>query len=54
VIRFLIEFTRQPDAQLGFVLGPFSMGQLLSVIMVATGALLLALASRAPPNVSTV
>src|SRR5947209_3048150 len=27
VIRFFIEFTRQPDAQLGFIIGPFSMGQ---------------------------
>lgn len=35
--RFVVEFTRQPDAQLGFVLGPFSMGQLLSVF-VAIGA----------------
>lgn len=32
--RFFVEFTRQPDAQLGFVLGPFSMGQLLSVAVV--------------------
>jgi phosphatidylglycerol:prolipoprotein diacylglycerol transferase len=37
VLRFLIEFTRQPDAQLGFVLGPFSMGQLLSVATIAAG-----------------
>ncbi len=29
--RFIIEFFRQPDAQVGFVLGPFSMGQLLNV-----------------------
>jgi len=35
--RFAVEFTRQPDAQLGFVLGPLSMGQLLSV-GVAVGA----------------
>jgi phosphatidylglycerol:prolipoprotein diacylglycerol transferase len=38
VIRFLLEFTRQPDAQLGLVLGPFSMGQLLSTIMMLIGA----------------
>jgi phosphatidylglycerol:prolipoprotein diacylglycerol transferase len=37
VLRFFIEFTRQPDAQLGFVLGPFSMGQLLSVATIAAG-----------------
>ncbi len=38
VIRFAIEFTRQPDAQLGFVLGPLSAGQLLSAAMVIVGA----------------
>lgn len=38
VFRILVEFTRQPDAQLGFVLGPFTMGQLLSVALVAAGA----------------
>jgi phosphatidylglycerol:prolipoprotein diacylglycerol transferase len=48
VIRFLIEFTRQPDAQLGLVLGPFSMGQLLCAIMIVLGLLLLGVASRKP------
>jgi len=38
--RFLVEFTRQPDVQLGFVVGPFSMGQVLSVGVVAFAALL--------------
>lgn len=37
VIRFAIEFTRQPHRQLGFVLGPLSMGQLLSAAMVLLG-----------------
>ncbi|MGH7689116.1 MAG: prolipoprotein diacylglyceryl transferase [Gemmatimonadaceae bacterium] len=37
VIRFLLEFTRQPDPQLGLVLGPFSAGQLLCVAMIAAG-----------------
>ena len=46
IVRFLLEFTRQPDAQLGFVLlGRFSMGQLLSTLMLAAGAIVLA-ASR--------
>lgn len=47
--RFLVEFTRQPDPQfvtadhpLGTVLGPFSMGQLLSLLVAAFGAALLA------------
>jgi len=39
--RFLVEFTRQPDAQLGLVLGPLSMGQVLSLGMVAGAALIL-------------
>jgi len=46
--RFLIEFTRQPDAQfvnpshpLGTVLGPLSMGQLLSLLLAVFGVLLL-------------
>jgi phosphatidylglycerol:prolipoprotein diacylglycerol transferase len=38
VIRFALEFTRQPDPQLGLVLGPFSMGQALSSLMIVTGA----------------
>ena len=37
IFRFLAEFFRQPDMQLGFVLGPFTMGQLLSAGMVLTG-----------------
>jgi phosphatidylglycerol:prolipoprotein diacylglycerol transferase len=37
--RFLVEFTRQPDFQLGFVLGPLSMGQLLSLGVLAGAAL---------------
>ena len=32
--RFFLEFFREPDAQLGFVLGPFTMGQVLSTFMV--------------------
>ena len=39
-IRFFIEFFRGPDVQLGFVLGPFSMGQLLCFLMIAAGALM--------------
>jgi phosphatidylglycerol---prolipoprotein diacylglyceryl transferase len=43
IIRFSLEFTRAPDAQLGLVIGALSMGQLLSMIMFAAGALLLGL-----------
>jgi phosphatidylglycerol:prolipoprotein diacylglycerol transferase len=49
VVRFLLEFTRQPDTQLGLVLGPFSMGQLLSATMIAVGlGLLVRLFGRGP------
>jgi phosphatidylglycerol:prolipoprotein diacylglycerol transferase len=48
IIRFSLEFTRAPDAQLGLVIGQLSMGQLLSMIMFAVGAALLALTAR--PN----
>lgn len=38
--RFFLEFFREPDAQLGFVLGPFTMGQVLSTFMVGGGIFL--------------
>jgi len=38
--RFGVEFTRQPDAQLGLVLGPLSMGQVLSLVVAGGAALL--------------
>jgi phosphatidylglycerol:prolipoprotein diacylglycerol transferase len=34
ISRFFVEYTRQPDAQLGFVLGGLSMGQVLCLLMV--------------------
>lgn len=39
--RFMLEFFREPDPQVGLVLGPFTMGQLLSVPMILAGAALL-------------
>lgn len=39
-VRFFVEFTREPDAQLGFVLGPFSMGQVLCFAMMVAAAVL--------------
>lgn len=39
-IRFVVEFWREPDAEVGFVwMGMFSMGQLLSSIMLLTAAI---------------
>jgi phosphatidylglycerol:prolipoprotein diacylglycerol transferase len=52
VIRFLLEFTRQPDPQLGFVLGPFSMGQLLSSLMMVIGVVILVATYRPPRPMS--
>ncbi|MFQ5950428.1 MAG: prolipoprotein diacylglyceryl transferase [Nitrospiria bacterium] len=37
LFRFLAEFVREPDPHLGLLLGPFSMGQLLSFPMFALG-----------------
>jgi len=41
LLRFLVEFGRQPDPQLGFILGPFTMGQLLSSVMFIAGSIML-------------
>lgn len=41
VFRFFAEFFREPDPQLGFIVGPFTMGQLLSSLMVLAGGALL-------------
>lgn len=46
VFRFLIEFVRVPDAQLGYLLGPITMGQLLSLPLVVAGVVVLVLAHR--------
>lgn len=40
-VRFFVEFFREPDAQLGTVLGPFSMGQVLCGLMWAFGGVIL-------------
>jgi phosphatidylglycerol:prolipoprotein diacylglycerol transferase len=48
LVRFFIEFYREPDAHIGFVVSVFSMGQLLCAAMIAAGGLLvLALSRRA-------
>jgi phosphatidylglycerol:prolipoprotein diacylglycerol transferase len=39
-IRFVIEFWREPDEHLGFLLGKLSLGQLLCFLMIITGAVL--------------
>lgn len=37
LFRFMVEFVRQPDAQMGLIFGLFSMGQLLSLPMFIAG-----------------
>ena len=37
IFRIFVEFFREPDIQLGFVAGSFTMGQVLSLPMVAAG-----------------
>ncbi|MCU0625591.1 MAG: prolipoprotein diacylglyceryl transferase [Gemmatimonadaceae bacterium] len=50
VIRILVEFTRQPDAQLGFLPGGITMGQLLSTLMIVAGLAMAAFVARTPPR----
>lgn len=46
VFRFLIEFVRVPDAQLGYLWGPITMGQCLSLPLVVIGIVLLVVAHK--------
>ncbi len=46
VFRFIVEFFREPDAQLGILSIGLTMGQTLSLPMVAAGLALMATASR--------
>jgi phosphatidylglycerol:prolipoprotein diacylglycerol transferase len=49
VVRFLIEFVREPDQQIGYLAGDwFTMGQLLSLPMIIGGAALLLYAQLRP------
>jgi len=51
--RIIGEFFREPDAQLGFLLGPVTMGQLLSLPMVAIGIWLLRRPKRTVTDASS-
>ena len=47
ICRFLIEFVRQPDAQLGYLFGGWmTMGQVLSVPLIVAGVVLLVWATK--------
>ena len=52
IFRFLVEFTREPDDFLGLLALGLSMGQWLSVPMIAVGVLLLGWAYRKSPRPS--
>ena len=52
VFRFAVEFTREPDSFLGLLALNLSMGQWLSLPMIAAGVLLLAWAQRTARNAS--
>lgn len=45
-LRFLVEFTRQPDDFLGLLTGSLSMGQWLSLPMIALGAIIYTLTAK--------
>jgi phosphatidylglycerol:prolipoprotein diacylglycerol transferase len=49
LFRFIVEFFRQPDAQLGTFFGMFSMGQLLSLPMFLLGCFLVFRLSQPSP-----
>ena len=42
LFRFFVEFFREPDAHLGFILGPFTTGQILTFFMIIGGIILFA------------
>ncbi|BAE75253.1 Prolipoprotein diacylglyceryl transferase [Sodalis glossinidius str. 'morsitans'] len=48
--RILVEFFRQPDAQLGLFSGVISMGQILSLPMILAGVIMMAWAYRRHPQ----
>lgn len=49
LVRFFIEFLREPDPQLGFVLWSFTMGQVLCIIMILFGIGVIMIKKRGTP-----
>lgn len=41
IFRFIVEFFREPDPQVGYILGFITMGQILSSVMIILGLLIL-------------
>jgi phosphatidylglycerol:prolipoprotein diacylglycerol transferase len=48
LFRFLVEFVREPDAQIGFDLGPFTRGQELTFPMLVIGTAMMIIYARRP------
>jgi len=46
IIRFIIEFFKEPDPQLGFLLGYFTMGQILCIAMIVASVILMLYLNR--------
>jgi phosphatidylglycerol:prolipoprotein diacylglycerol transferase len=46
LFRFLVEFVREPDAQIGFDLGPFTRGQELTAPMLVLGTVMMIICAR--------
>ena len=46
IIRFIIEFFKEPDPQLGFLLGYFTMGQILCMAMIVAAVFLMLYLNR--------
>ncbi len=47
IVRSVVEVFREPDVHLGFVLGPLTMGQLLSIPMILLGCVMIVVTYRA-------
>jgi phosphatidylglycerol:prolipoprotein diacylglycerol transferase len=46
VFRFFLEFVKEPDPQIGYLFGYFTMGQLLCIAMILASGLLAAFLRR--------
>jgi phosphatidylglycerol:prolipoprotein diacylglycerol transferase len=50
LFRFLVEFVREPDTHIGFDLGPFTRGQLLTLPMLVVGLTMMIIYARRSPQ----
>jgi len=50
LFRAFVELFREPDAHLGYLLGPLTMGQLLSLPMFLLGIVMIAIGYRSSPS----